>query len=272
MTNRPYKPGERPTKRVAQQELTACLVTDRPERYIPGSIFVLSGPEPTKAVEQYAGFHLGSEYLLVEEDKKTYNAAAAELSLNTCCPRTHIFNNDIFKLIKNWEYTSGIDLDLCVTLNQKVNRNIAEAIRYLVHNNRLPCFWLRITSSLRKIGKKNTHYAIEAIKMYGIIGSSFVVDHEKFCTYGDTSPMHTWQGYFINNGYIAEQGEKNMKVSLTQERTFGQLDNAQKEMVRTLMKKVGKKFSTDDIAKAFSLKNTSISALKAHKTMDKRYK
>jgi hypothetical protein len=66
----------RPKKRRAQTYLANRLF--KTEGFVVG----LSGPNPIKAVEQYKGKEIGSEYLLFEEDPFTFNVAAHKLGSN----------------------------------------------------------------------------------------------------------------------------------------------------------------------------------------------
>jgi hypothetical protein len=268
-----FKEINRPNKRTSQGALTDLLVDKKPENYKEGNVLILSGPKPAEAVSQYLGTILGTKYLLIEKDFDTYCTALCNISTGSLLKDTVLFHTDIFDKIhvlmgdEGDKVISGLDLDFCTTLNKEVRRETALALRSIILNNKLPCFWVRITSCPRGIGLDGTNGVIEAIKDYTLVGTKYTVKDEIVCRYKDSIPMYSYQGFFINTSFTeATTMEKEMK------KTLKQLTVTDRTMVQILARNTSKQLSLEDIAKKFGLAPTTTAALKAHQTMRKRYK
>lgn len=248
-----FKDIDRPAKRIAQQKLTNKLIEEQPKDYVPGSMYVLSGPNPTSALQQYVDSKLAKTIILLEKDYNTFKSAITHKPKQEDIELKH---GDIFKFEID-DNISGIDLDLCTSV-VPVIADITILIRKIINRNKLPLFWLRITSALRKVGTKQTQQLIEESVNLALQGSDYSIKNEEIISYSDYGPMHVWQGYFVKTN----KGETEMNAKKLKD-----LKPAEREMVRVLSDFAGENFSDSDIAKVFKLAPNTVRALKAHRTM-----
>lgn len=190
---------ERPKKRMNQAAMTEALILNRPTNYNPDTIVVVSGPRPNEEIEQFVGSCLARKVIAVEVDKATYEVAKQNLprERHVGMKSVTLVNDSIYEVVKRVENLSGIDYDLFYGGLGKHTIPLAESVRYVLKNNKAPSFWVRFTSGLRAIGHDQTHKDIETILALAMDGLEYDIVGAADSTYKDTTPMHSWQCYFV---------------------------------------------------------------------------
>lgn len=204
-----YTVAARPRKRNTQDLLTSRInnIAIDYSSLRKGTIIVLSGPEPEKAIQYYKQYDLYENCLLVEKDYKQLLRALIQwdedLTLPqlrkiyrqptksiTLAPGLRMYYEDVFDLAPELtQNVQGIDLDLCQTLQPE----LVDRICYLLSNIDTSTYWLRLTTSYRGICKAIIERRIDQIRSSMLYKTGYIVIDEHSCGYRDGSPMNCWQ-------------------------------------------------------------------------------
>ena len=179
-----YTDQDRPRKRKHQLYLRERL---QKKDYGHGTIVVLCGPNPKKAVKYHKNLY--KKCILVENDKDTYYKAK-KIHKTMDQESIKLRYENVFDVVRNRnDKITGVDFDFCTTLNNKLYFQILDALEPLVQNK----IWVRITTSYRKMPKRKLDAKKQFLKQYLEEYSGYKVIDEVSIGYRDTSPMDVWQ-------------------------------------------------------------------------------
>lgn len=243
-------------KRKVQERLNKSLANT--SLYGDGTVIGLLGPEPKEYIENLHKYNLGSGHVLYEIDEKRFKLANKEVKTENLT-KTVLIQGDIFDHIKlNKLNLSGIDLDFCETLRVDFYKYVGIKLIQILEKNTRQDTWLRITSTIGfDSGQEQILNRVAEI-------IDFI---EKQTEWKKTGRQQTFKYCDSRTMVVCQikltKGNKQMKKTTTMN-TLKTLPKDQQQMVRDL---VALDYSTESIGQVFNLSNTSISALKAHKTM-----